>query len=612
MKGYIFFIILFIPSVFFPQPKYYTFSELRGMEEKGNTQLFYRLYHYQHNNPPMDDYEENSIYHLDLSTNSDTLLLFDGGTLFNSFKTITDYEFWGNDPHKFIYNATYVTVDPSAYIFRYDSDQPLLYVFGGHNGNIEISNQNDSIIYSSINEILFKSINGGWKWDTAGSDPINLIALSPKNDKIIFGAANSGELDKSTDGGKKFSVVDTSKSNFGSSNKILFDKDPNYVYHIFQTQNSYLLNVSNNKGNSFSWVNRYSSSNQILVSVDSSLSGNIYLSDDKFIYRSDDYGSTFNLFKNLNRKIIGIYKEPNSNIIYAATKYDIYKITPDTVAAIKHLKLNPGLYDWYPLQIGNTWWYKNTYWDGTYYMQGLSKETVEAEVIINGKTYKKILQADSSYTNEFFIRIDSSSGVIYKKDNLNSDEYVLYDLTADVGESVTVRTNDTEILKKEDSLTVLNFLTSGRFYEVDGLIKYNITLGKYLGLVSQTSWETGLSSKAILGAKINGVMNGDSILTGVNEKVKNIPAKFSLSQNYPNPFNPSTKIKYSIPKTSIVKLQIFDILGKEIAVLINEEKHPGEYEFNFDASLYNLPSGIYFYRLSAGSFSETKKLILIR
>jgi len=88
------------------------------------------------------------------------------------------------------------------------------------------------------------------------------------------------------------------------------------------------------------------------------------------------------------------------------------------------------------------------------------------------------------------------------------------------------------------------------------------------------------------------------------------PTKFSLEQNYPNPFNPSTTIKYSIKKNDLVTLKVYDILGKEVAALINENQEAGNYSVKFNAS--NLPSGIYFYRLKSGSFSSTKKLILLK
>ncbi len=91
----------------------------------------------------------------------------------------------------------------------------------------------------------------------------------------------------------------------------------------------------------------------------------------------------------------------------------------------------------------------------------------------------------------------------------------------------------------------------------------------------------------------------------------NIPSKFELSQNYPNPFNPATKIQFSVPNSQFVSLKVYDMLGKEIATLVNEFKPIGNYEVAFNAS--NLPSGMYLYRLQAGSVVvETKKMLLIK
>ena len=104
--------------------------------------------------------------------------------------------------------------------------------------------------------------------------------------------------------------------------------------------------------------------------------------------------------------------------------------------------------------------------------------------------------------------------------------------------------------------------------------------------------------------------NPSGNVTGINDNEFENPIEFLLSQNYPNPFNPSTVISYQLPVSSNVTLKVFDVLGNEIATLINEEKPAGSYEVNFNASI--LSSGIYFYKLQAGSFSETKKLILLK
>ena len=85
---------------------------------------------------------------------------------------------------------------------------------------------------------------------------------------------------------------------------------------------------------------------------------------------------------------------------------------------------------------------------------------------------------------------------------------------------------------------------------------------------------------------------------------------YKLHQNFPNPFNPTTTIKYQIPELSIVTIKIYDVLGNEIASLINEEKPAGNFEVEFNGE--GLPSGIYFYRLQAGNFVETKKMVLMK
>ncbi len=96
-------------------------------------------------------------------------------------------------------------------------------------------------------------------------------------------------------------------------------------------------------------------------------------------------------------------------------------------------------------------------------------------------------------------------------------------------------------------------------------------------------------------------------VTNINTEISN---KFSLSQNYPNPFNPKTKIEFAIPNAGFTQLKIYDALGREIATLVNEELKRGTYEVDWDAS--NFPSGVYFYKLIAGDYSETKKMMLIK
>jgi len=97
---------------------------------------------------------------------------------------------------------------------------------------------------------------------------------------------------------------------------------------------------------------------------------------------------------------------------------------------------------------------------------------------------------------------------------------------------------------------------------------------------------------------------------GIQKISTEIPSSFSLSQNYPNPFNPITKIRFDLPKNVNVKLTIYDMLGREVETIVNEQLNAGSYEVNWEGTKYT--SGVYYYRLNAGEFVETKKMILVK
>lgn len=124
-------------------------------------------------------------------------------------------------------------------------------------------------------------------------------------------------------------------------------------------------------------------------------------------------------------------------------------------------------------------------------------------------------------------------------------------------------------------------------------------------------WSLAVSSDGIFAGTDKAVWRRplSEMITDVKNKSE-LPKNFSLEQNYPNPFNPRTKIGYSIRTRSYVVIKVYDLLGREIVTLVNEEKPSGNYEVNFNAS--NLPSGVYFYRLQAGSFVEIKKITLLK
>ncbi len=149
------------------------------------------------------------------------------------------------------------------------------------------------------------------------------------------------------------------------------------------------------------------------------------------------------------------------------------------------------------------------------------------------------------------------------------------------------------------------------------------TLGQVIGLEVQTDDNDGAGRDVVTKwAQVSGdsswqyastwsvAILGPAVVLDVRELPNQIPTQFSLSQNYPNPFNPSTKITFSITDPGLVTLKVYNLLGQEVATLVNEELVTNTYEVDFDAS--SLPSGVYFYKIEAGSSSIAKKMMLLK
>ena len=154
----------------------------------------------------------------------------------------------------------------------------------------------------------------------------------------------------------------------------------------------------------------------------------------------------------------------------------------------------------------------------------------------------------------------------------------------------------------------------------DGLIKFDGIIFTYYTPANSGLYSTDIRDIQIDDANNKWIIHPDAIsvfnedgITSVTEELQ-LPNAFKLHQNYPNPFNPVTNIQYQIVKPGFVSLKVYDVLGNEIATLVNEEKPSGSYEVEFSTGLIHqtLSSGIYFYQLRAGDFVETKKMVLLR
>jgi Secretion system C-terminal sorting domain len=157
--------------------------------------------------------------------------------------------------------------------------------------------------------------------------------------------------------------------------------------------------------------------------------------------------------------------------------------------------------------------------------------------------------------------------------------------------------------------TILGMPARVKYLGDGSMFETSHTLAEGLGLFSYSfTWDFGHTDVSLVYAKIDGKEYG-KILTDV-KALPVVPKMFALSQNYPNPFNPSTVISYQLPVNSHVVLKVYDILGREVATLVNEREQAGTHGVKFDGA--NLPSGVYFYRLATQGFVRTMKMILLK
>lgn len=608
------------------------FSELKGMQDaQGNTHLLYRIYSYQQGS----GYESGTfdIYNMIPGTFLDTIIFQDNfycGMIFGSGVGISSYDFWNNDLNKFIVSGSKSNCyEASGYISRFDSSDVRYGLFEFYE-RISISKQDDSLVYCS--SPIFKSTDGGFTWNNV-NDSLSFLSLSPFNDQIYFANGSfywwgGSYLYKTTNGGNTFSPVDTLGN---SSFDFYYDIDGNNIYRLgWSTYPTYSVKRSADQGNAFTWENIYSSQNVLYISLDESQSGAIYLADGNKIMFSSDYGNSFNLYKELDKKIIGIYKEPNSDKLYAATKYKLYEITNNSITVIKSLPIPSEALEFYPLQIGNKWFYEridysldwitgNIIIDTSYFQ----RRVTGLENKPNGKKYYKIDDYNfyEKLKIENFERIDSSTGIVYRYDEtLDSTNYecVIDDLMLEQGNifntsrlypgynPIGMIFENEDYFKDWSLYRKRNGFSGGAF----GAEYYSLTQGIGLDSVFVSLIDAFDAHIDIKGCVIDGIVYGDTTLTDIDDDDNGIPTSYKLEQNYPNPFNPTTKISWQSPVADIQTLKVYDVLGNEVATLVDEFRNSGIYEVDFDAS--KLSSGVYFYQLKAGDFISTKKMILIK
>ena len=283
----------------------------------------------------------------------------------------------------------------------------------------------------------------------------------------------------------------------------------------------------------------------------------------------------------------------------------------------EHNKTAETYEDLFPLSVGNYWQYEVKYVSGFYpedtVIYYANREILLDTLMPNGLVYYDVYDSRNfAWPHKDYLRLDSLTGCIYKYDEYQNEESLLDSLKMIEGDFIITGYHLLLECINVDSINSFGELRQAKHFSCfTPTFDFNYKLVKGIGEIFKAYREDQIVSEIHLSevtyAKINGEEFGQ--LVSVEKNFADINS-FSLSQNYPNPFNPSTRIKYAIGSRQLVTLRVFDVLGNEIATLVNEQKPAGEYEIEFDGT--ELTSGIYFYQLIAGSSIETKKMMLIK
>jgi len=198
---------------------------------------------------------------------------------------------------------------------------------------------------------------------------------------------------------------------------------------------------------------------------------------------------------------------------------------------------------------------------------------------------------------------DGSNYVKYK---LNLPKRAVYKVQAWWVDANNRATNTPFVIKHDGNTDTvkMNQTTNGARWVDVGQYTFNGDTTECIIISNKATTNQYVAADAV---RINSF---DSVFTAVNENKNIVLDNYSLEQNYPNPFNPSTTIKYAVKERGLIKLAIYDVLGKEVRTLVNESQSAGNYEVNFNAA--SLTSGVYFYKLNTGNFSSVKKMILMK
>ena len=540
-----FFLFLFSNQIFSQVDT--TINGLRGYEDlNGNTQLFYRLISRYNVNLPNDENKgisRKDIFHFDVKSNTDSLFIshfINYHTPLPSFgQTVSDFEFVDNTLIDFYQCGDGVTsFEPSpVVVFNRDYNNSFgVDSFHGMTDNMVITKYGNGYnVYVSTNDGIYSSSRGFSLFNA--SDGLALVSVDENNPNVFFATNRDNKLYKSTDTAKTFFLVDSinTQESFNDSHenlinrRFIYDSDGTHIYRIVKNEKKYKLLVSDNKGEQNSWFVKLESGREMFLSFDSTQSGVIYVAYGKSIFESSNYGDSFQLFKELEKNIIGIYKKPNSDLIYATTKYSLLEITSTSVKVLKHL-INYDALNFYPLHVGDIRQYlleqKGTK-DTTFYF---TTEIVRKDTV-DGVVYFFMIGKNLNDVNGMKLRIDSTDATVW------SETCMLDSLSMTVDDKFSNECYGTITCIEDSNETILDEKLRTKSFNYTPAMtlamdrEYKYAYG--IGLVnSTTSFPSGDINISLVYAKIDSEEFGKYIPESVNPDVAFYPLHVGDTRQY--------------------------------------------------------------------------------
>jgi photosystem II stability/assembly factor-like uncharacterized protein len=459
---------------------------------------------------------------------------------------------------------------------------------------------NNDAIYAGIDEIVYKSTNAGNNWIALSNGlpgEYNLIYSLYADSNLLLAGYRALGIFKSSNGGDEWFL-----SSKGIANVSVYDLESkeNRLFAVTEDADYGLIFRTDNNGEKW----HLSNEGATIIGYKAFYNDGDYLWAGSFgdgLYRSSDDGNNWEkisisiFFPSYISALTG-----NDSAVFIGTEgfgIDVYKTT-DNGNSFEELNV-PGSGDITALHSTSEYLYAGRT-TGVYRTSDNGNTWVAVNSVFPANVFIQDIDGKGS-----FIYVSTLNSGLFRSSNNGNDweeigsgiiDDVVYSIET-INEKIFAGTKENGVFYSEDNGATWMELNKGFFVGFSGTYSSVLSMTiksdtVYCGLQNYGVWK--------LPVPIMTYSTSDQVL----------PKRYSLSQNYPNPFNPTTSIEYSIPESGNVKLKVYNSIGKEVATLSSGYKATGVYKVNFDAA--GLSSGIYYYKLTSGNFSEVKKMILLK